>query len=163
MIEKLSLKRNNKINDYLHKTSRFIVNYCVKHNIGNIVNGYNKGWKEKVKIGSNNNQKFVSIPFFKLINQIKYKSELAGITVETVKENHTSKCDSLILEEINHHNKNLGKRKKRGLFQSSLKTVINADVNGALNILRNVIGDSFIRKIVDRGKATLPLSVIPYK
>lgn len=159
-LENLTFKRNNKINDYLHKTSKFIVNYCLEKNIGNIVIGYNEGWKQNVKIGKSNNQKFVSIPFLKLIQQLKYKSELVGITVETVKENHTSKCDSFALESIKHHEQYKGKRKKRGLFQSSIKTLVNADVNGAINILRKVIGNSFIDNRY-RLSAAQPVTVNP--
>ncbi|MFW5799527.1 MAG: zinc ribbon domain-containing protein, partial [Spirochaetota bacterium] len=112
------------------------------------------------KIGKSNNQKFVSIPFLKLINQIKYKAELVGINVQTVKENHTSKCDSFALEEIKHQNKYLGKRKKRGLFQSSLNKLVNADVNGAINILRKVIDNSFMDNRY-RLSATQPVTVNP--
>ena len=157
-LEKLTFKRNNKITDYIHKTSRFVIDYCLEKNIGNIVIGYNEGWKQNVKISRSNNQNFVSIPFLKLIQQIKYKAELVGIVVQTVEENHTSKCDSFSLESIKHHDKYLGKRKKRGFFQSSINNLVNAVVNGAINILRKVIGNSSIDSRY-RLLATQPVTV----
>ena len=159
-LEKLTFKRNNKVTDYIHKTSRFIIDYCIENRIKNIVIGYNDGWKQDVNIGKVNNQKFVSIPFLKLIQQVKYKAELVGVNIQTVEESHTSKCDSFALEEVKHHNKYLGRRKKRGLFQSSIKNLVNADVNGAINILRKVIGNSFIDNRY-RLSAAQPLTVNP--
>ena len=142
-LNKLQLKRNNKINYYLHHVSKFIVEYCMTNNIGNIVIGKNNGWKQNINIGKVNNQKFVSIPYEKLIQQIQYKSELVGINVILHEESYTSKCSSLDLEPVQKHEKYVGKRVQRGLFKS-LNNLINADINGALNILRKVIGDVFI-------------------
>ena len=143
-IRKLTQKRTNKIDYLIHNATTRLINYCIANKIGNVVIGYNAGWKQNVKIGKVNNQKFVGIPFLKIIRQLEYKCELAGITVKTVEENHTSKCDSLSLESIQHHDQYKGKRKKRGLFQSSTMTLLNADVNGAINILRKEIGDTFL-------------------
>ena len=155
-LNKLELKRNNKITDYLHKSSRFIVNYCIQNNIKNIVIGYNEGWKQEVNIGKKNNQKFVSIPYLKLIRQIQYKSEEVGINVILHEESYTSKCDALECEKIKYHKNYKGKRIKRGLFQGT-KSLINADVNGSLNILRKVIGNSFIKKITNIGLVCNPI------
>ena len=58
----ITRKRNNRINDYLNKTVRIIVNYCLEHDIGNIVVGYNLDWKRNINIGNQNNQNFVNIP-----------------------------------------------------------------------------------------------------
>jgi putative transposase len=135
-IKRITHKRNMKVQDYLHKTSRYIVNCALKNKISTIVIGLNKGWKQNIGIGKRNNQNFVSIPYDTLINQIKYKSQLEGIEVFIVNESHTSKCDFLAGEEVKHHEKYLGSRVKRGLFKSSTGKVINADLNGALNILK---------------------------
>lgn len=132
-------KRNNRIKNFFHKTSRKLIDYCITNNIGTIIIGYNKGWKQKINIGKKNNQNFVNIPFIKLIQQIQYKSKLIGIKVILTEESYTSKCSALDNEEIKKCNKYLGKRVKRGLFQSYDGIRINADVNGAINIMRKVI------------------------
>ncbi len=159
-IEKLTLKRDNKINDYFHKTTKYIINYCIDNEVKNIVVGYNKGWKQKVNIGKKNNQKFVSIPYLKLINQLKYKAEENNILVILNEESYTSKCSALDLEPIKKHENYVGKRVKRGLFKG--KELINSDINGSLNILRKVIGDGFIN-LLDRGQVLCPTKInIPY-
>lgn len=156
-ISKLTHKRNCKINDFIHKSSRFIVNYCIENKIKTIVIGLNKNWKQGINIGKRNNQKFVQIPHSKFINKIRYKAEEVGIIVIIHEESYTSKCDSLALEPIKKHETYLGKRKKRGLFQSSRNKLINADINGALNILRKVIGDSVVKQIINRGLVFSPI------
>lgn len=138
-INHLTHRRNNKVGDYLHKTSRIIIDYCVQHGIKTIVVGKSENWKQEINIGKKNNQNFVSIPFATLINQLKYKGEEVGIIVEETEESYTSKCSFLDSEPIRKSEKYLGRRIKRGLFRSSLGKLINADVNGAYNILRKVI------------------------
>ncbi len=138
-LQRITRKRNNKINDIFHKTSRRIVNYCIENNFGTIIFGYNKAWKQKVNIGKINNQKFVQIPFFKLINQIKYKSELFGIDIIIDRESFTSKCSFLDKEPIKRHKKYAGNRLKRGLFKSKKGILINADVNAGYNIIKKVV------------------------
>ena len=101
-----------------------------------IVIGYNHGWKQKINIGKRNNQKFVQIPFLKLVKQIEYKAQLIGINVLTVNEHHTSKCSFLDNEPIRRHEIYVGKRISRGLFKSAKGFLLNADVNGAYNIMR---------------------------
>ncbi|TFG22308.1 MAG: transposase [Promethearchaeota archaeon] len=135
-IKRLHLKRTNKITTLFHRTSRYIVEYCIQHNIGSIVIGYNKEWKQDINIGKRNNQNFVQIPFSKLLLQIKYKAELVGIHYITDDEAYTSKCSFLDKEKIKKHNIYLGKRIRRGLFRASDGTIINADVNGAYNIMK---------------------------
>lgn len=122
---------------------------------------YNKGWKQNVNIGKKNNQKFTQIPFARLVSYLEYKCELAGIEIVIHEESYTSKCDFLAFEKIGKHENYLGKRKKRGLFQSSVGKLINADVNGALNIMRKVVGDSCesIRGIIDRGLLFNPVRI----
>lgn len=161
-IEKLTFKRNNKIHDYMHKTSRFVVDYCVNHKIKNIVIGYNKEWKQEVNIGRRNNQNFVTIPYLKLVRQLQYKAEEVGINVILNEESYTSKCDALALEPLEKQALYLGTRIKRGLFKSSVGKVVNSDVNGALNILRKVISESFIKKIIDRGCVFQPNRFLIY-
>ncbi len=141
-IQKLHLKRNNKINAIFHRISRLLIDYCIKNNFGTIIIGYNEGWKQNINIGKKNNQKFVQIPFLRLINQVKYKSELIGITVMAINENHTSICSFLDNEEIRHHKRYIGKRISRGLFRTSNGTLINADVNAGYNIMKKAFPNS---------------------
>lgn len=150
-INHFTFRRNNKISDYFHKTSRFIVDFCKNQEIGTMVIGKNKNWKQEVNLGPITNQKFVQIPFEMLVHQLKYKAEEVGIAVITSEESYTSKCSFLDLEEIKKHEQYSGKRVTRGLFRSSDKTLINADVNGSYNILRKVFPDAFAEGIVRCG------------
>ncbi len=138
-LKRITAKRNNKINDIFHKISRKVINYCIENNFGTMIIGYNRAWKQKVNIGKVNNQKFVQIPFFKLINQIKYKSELFGIDIIIDRESFTSKCSFLDKEPIKRHKKYAGNRLKRGLFKSKKGILINADVNAGYNIIKKVV------------------------
>lgn len=138
-IQKLNFKRNNKINDYLHKSSHYIVNHLVSNNITNLVIGLNKEWKQETNIGKVNNQNFVQIPHSKLIKMLQYKCQLEGIKVIIREESYTSKCSFIDNEEICKHKNYLGKRIYRGLFISKEKRIINADLNGALNILKKEV------------------------
>ena len=138
-LQKITAKRNNKINDIFHKISREVINYCIENNFGTIIIGYNRAWKQKVNMGKINNQKFVQIPFFKLINQIKYKSELFGIDIIIDGESFTSKCSFLDKEPIKRHKKYMGRRVNRGLFKSKKGILINADVNAGYNIIKKVV------------------------
>lgn len=156
-IKRITLLRNCWVEDKLHKISRYIVNFCRSNNIGTIIIGLNKGWKNKINIGKRNNQHFVSIPHSKLINKIVYKAKLLGINVIIHEESYTSKIDHLAFEPLKKQESYLGKRKKRGLFQSSIGKLINSDINGAIGIARKVIGDSFIGKIIDSGFVFNPI------
>lgn len=158
-IGKLTLKRNCKVNDYMHKTSRFIVNYCIDNHIDTIVIGNNKDWKQQINMGKRNNQNFVSIPFEKLISQIQYKSEEVGIKVVITEESYTSKIDHYAGEEMCQHETYLGKRIQRGLFRSSTGKILNADLNGAIGILRKVVGES-ISQVVNRGGVETPTRLL---
>jgi len=161
-LERITFRRTNKISDYMHKTSKYIVDYCVENKVGNLVIGYNKGWKQNVQIGKKNNQNFVSIPYLKLVQMIQYKSEEVGLYVTLNEESYTSKVDALAKEPLKFSENYLGKRVKRGLFQSSTGRLLNADLNGALNgalnILRKVIGDGFI-DLVDKSCVGQPRKV----
>ena len=164
-IKAITHYRNCYMEDYLHKTSRYIVNYCIKNNIGTIVVGKNNQWKCEINLGSKTNQKFVEIPHAKLIDKIMYKAALVGIEVKVNEESYTSKCDALGLESIQKHETYMGKRKKRGLFQSSVCKLINADVNGAINIARKakVFSDDFVRSLGNSGCAFQPIRIYPNK
>ena len=151
-------KRDRYFEDAFHKYSRMIVNHLMENRIGNLVVGYNTGWKQSVNIGKRNNQKFVQIPFARLASYLKYKCEMAGIRFIENEESYTSKCDALAKEAIGKHDIYLGKRVKRGLFRSSTGKYINADVNGAVNILRKVVGDSdCINQIIGSGRLLRPI------
>lgn len=151
-------KRDRYFEDAFHKYSRMIVNHLIENRIGNLVVGYNTGWKQSVNIGKCNNQKFVQIPFARLASYLKYKCGMAGIRFVENEESYTSKCDALAKEEIGKHESYLGKRVKRGLFRSSTGRYINADVNGAVNILRKVVGESdCISQITGSGRLLRPI------
>ena len=128
-----------------------------------LVIGNNKNWKQNINIGKRNNQNFVSVPHSKLTTQLTYKAQLAGIKVVITEESYTSKCSFLDLEPIKKHTSYLGKRIKRGLFQSNKGYLYSADVNGSLNIGRKVVGesgfnrDSIVRFVVN------PIRFKPYK
>jgi putative transposase len=158
-IKKFTHYRNNFIEDKLHKISRFIVDYCVENDIGTIIIGHNKGWKDSINIGKKNNQKFVCLPHSKLIDKITYKAMLDGIKVVENEESYTSKIDHLAYEPLKKQENYLGKRVKRGLFQSSTGKLLNADVNGSAGIARKVFGDSVITQIIGSGLAFNPIKL----
>ena len=132
----LTYKRNNKVNDYLHKASRYIVNQLVDNDICLLIVGKNKGWKQDTNIGTVNNQNFVQIPHSRFIEMLRYKCRLVGIDLVEQEESYTSKCSFLDNEKICKHDTYKGKRVKRGLFKTYNGTLINADVNGSYNILK---------------------------
>ena len=135
-LKKLNMKRTMKINDYLHKASRRIVDYCILNNVKSVYIGHNKSWKQNANMNKQNNQNFVQIPFNSFIQKLKYKLEEVGIEIKQINEAYSSRCSSLDNEIIEKHNKYAGSRIKRGLFKSNIGKLINADVNGSLNILR---------------------------
>jgi len=148
-ILRLHRKRNNKIKDFFHKTSRMAITHCVQNDIGTIVIGYNEGWKQKVNLGRRTNQNFVSVPFLKLIQQIEYKAELVGITVIRTSEEYTSQTCSHcgVIDKTN--------RKHRGLYVcKACGMVLNADVNASINIIQKGIPKSF--GIGNRGQLDCP-------
>ena len=134
-LETLTNKRYNKIKTYFHQLTSKIVNYLVSQDISVLVIGYNKCWKQNINLGKKTNQKFVNIPFNMLIDMFKYKCQKIGIKVVLQQESYTSKCSFLDGEKVCKHKNYKGKRIQRGLFKTSKGILINADVNGALNIL----------------------------
>lgn len=156
MINSLRTYRNNYINDYLHKTSKNIIDKALEHNVKKIVIGEIKGIKQNM----NYNKSFVQIPIQRLADQIKYKAELKGIEVKFKEESYTSGCSAFDLEPINKKYYDKTRRVVRGLFKSSFG-LVNADVNGSLNILRKE--EQCIPEIVktmrDKGSVSSPLRV----
>lgn len=142
---KLTLKRNNKIKDYFHKASKYIVNQLVEQSINTLIIGKNNGWKQETKLGKKNNQNFVQIPFNMLINMLQYKCKLQGINVIIQEESYTSKASFFDNDYIPIYKKSnnmiytfSGKRIRRGLYSTN-NILINADINGSLNILRKYL------------------------
>ena len=145
-IRQLGYKREMKLNDYLHKSAKFLVNHLVSHTIDVLVIGTNKGWKQNINIGKRNNQNFVGIPFYKFKQILTYLCEEKGIEVHEQEESYTSKASFLDKDFIPTFNENeenekhtfSGRRRER-LYWTKDKKVINADVNGSLNILKKFI------------------------
>ena len=146
------------MSDLMHKVSKHIIRYMLSKKIGTIVVGYNRGWKDSIRIWKRNNQTFVQIPYKTLISYLKYKCEMNGIKLIETEESYTSKCDALAMEMIEKHEVYQGKRIKRGLYQSSVNKLINADVNDALNIMRKVFNDS-AERIIGRGLLFNPMKL----
>lgn len=158
-IYKLTDKRNNKVTDYLHKASRLLVNQLVSQSITTLVIGKNKNMKQDINIGKVNNQNFVQLPIMRFAVLMKYKCELEGIKVLFNEESYTSKCSFLDGEDICKHDKYMGRRLKRGLFISSNGIKINADVNGAYNIMIKAIPNAFSDGIEGVGVHPMVLTI----
>ena len=153
-MEHLTIKRTRRIDHYLHATSRQIINLLVREGIGTLVIGKNDGWKQGVEMGKRNNQNFVDIPHARFIHMLSYKAELVGIQVILTEESYTSKASFLDLDELptydsqeTEKHKFSGKRIERGLYRAKNKRYINADINGAYNMIRKVIPDAFAKGI----------------
>lgn len=147
-LDVLTLKRENKMNNFMHHASKFIVNYCKSSNIDTIIIGKNDKWKQKSKMNNKSNQQFIYIPYEKLIHMIKYKAEENQIQVIETEENYTSGTSFLDNEEPIKENYNKSRRIKRGLFKSNNGTLINSDVNGACQIMKKVFPNAFANGIV---------------
>jgi len=143
-MERLTTRRTRQITHYLHTHSRRIIDLLVQEGIGTLIVGRNAGWKQEISIGKRNNQNFVQVPHARFIEMLIYKAELVGIQMVLQEESHTSKCSFLDDEPICHHERYAGKRIKRGLFRAADgRQIINADVNGAYNIIRKAIPGAF--------------------
>jgi len=150
----LTEKRRVRIEDYLHKASRKIVDYCIQNRVNTIVIGKNKEWKQESRLSKQENQHFVQIPFARFIEMIEYKAEEYGIAVILTEESYTSGTSFIDGEEPVKENYNKSRRVKRGLFVSNEGWKINADLNGAYQILRKVFPVQW-----DRGWAFHPAVV----
>ena len=135
--------RNNKVNDYMNKTARRIINYCIANDIGTLVAGYNETFQRSSRIGRQNNQNFVNIPYGQLRGKLEYLCELNGIVFVKQEESYTSKASFWDKDDIPVYNADnpkeypfSGRRVHRGLYKTASGKTLNADVNGALNIMR---------------------------
>ena len=142
-LQNITMKRNKRVNDYLKKTARYIVNYCILHNIGTIICGYNPDFKREINLGKKTNQNFVQISFGDLRQALAGLCERYGMQYMEQEESYTSKASFLDLDEIPIYKPEQpyqgafsGKRIKRGLYRFANGRTVNADINGASNILR---------------------------
>ena len=139
----LTNKRNRCVSDYLSKASRLIINYCLNNDIGNIVVGYNETFQKDVTLGKLTNQSFVQIPYGRLRDKLEYLCTLYGINYIKQEESYTSKASFFDRDDIPVYNADnpkdysfSGTRVKRGLYKTKNNKYLNADINGALNILK---------------------------
>lgn len=139
----ITRKRNNQVQNYLYCAAKKIIQYCLDNQIGNLVVGYNDGFQENPKLGKVNNQNFVMIPLGRLKSRLEYLCKQYGVNFVLQEESYTSKASFFDNDEIPKWNPQnpkqgdfSGKRVYRGLYQTSTGYKFNADVNGALNILR---------------------------
>ena len=137
-MDSITEKRNTRIDDYLHKASRYIINFCIQHDVHTIVIGKNNEWKQSLNIGKVNNQTFVQIPFARFIEMIMYKAEEVGIAVVLTEESYTSGTSFIDNESPIKEFYNKCRRKSRGMFVSNSGIKINADLNGAYQIIKKV-------------------------
>lgn len=157
--------RNNKLNDYMNKTARYIIDYCINNDIGTLVVGYNETFQRNSDIGKRNNQNFVNIPYGKLRDKLEYLSKLYGINLIKQEESYTSKASFFDKDNIPIYcDNNLndysfsGQRIKRGLYKTGTNKLINADINGALNIMRkSSVVDMNI--LYSRGEVDTPIRI----
>ena len=154
----LTYKRNNRINDYLHKASKKIIEMALSNGIDCLIIGKNDGWKQNINLSKKTNQSFTNIPHARFIELIKYKAEEVGMRVEIVEESYTSKIDHLSNENLCKQKIYSGKRIKRGLFKSASGRLINADIYGSIGILRKkkVISDIQLLNLGYRGDVVSP-------
>ncbi|MBR4151611.1 MAG: transposase [Selenomonadaceae bacterium] len=165
LIRRLTLKRNNRVNDCIKKTARYIVNHCIEHNIGTIVCGYNLDFERGINLGKKTNQNFTQISFGNLREQIKNLCIRYGMQYLEQEESYTSKASFLDLDFLPVYNADnpqkyefSGKRIKRGLYQVSDGRKVNADLNGAANILRKS-SQNFDFEELSRGLLASPLRI----
>ena len=160
-ITRLIRKHNNRVDDYLHRASRWIINHLLNNGIGKLIIGHNQGWKQSVNLGTKNNQSFTAIPHSRLIEMLSYKANLLGIEVIVREESYTSVASFLSLDLIPNYGdrdakqvKFSGYRESRGMYkQKGSKTRINADVQASYNLLRKeipgIFGTNYGRVIFD--------------
>lgn len=157
--------RNNKVNDYMNKAARKLINYCINNDIGTLVVGYNETFQRNSHIGKQNNQNFVNIPYGKLRDKLQYLCELNGITFVKQEESYTSKASFWDKDDIPVYNADnpqeyefSGNRIHRGMYKTKDGITFNADVNGALNILRKSSVVS-LETLYGRGDVDTPIRI----
>ena len=143
LINQLMYKREEQLRNYIGYYTNQLIEILKEEKISKLVVGYNKGWKQEINIGSKNNQNFVNIPFRKILDILRYKLEENGIECKEQEESYTSQSSYLDNDNIPTYHKGnsqaytfSGKRITRNLYQSKQGKIINADLNGALNILK---------------------------
>jgi len=157
---RLLCRRNNQINEAMNRFVAYIVKYAHKHDIGTVVLPTWDGIKQEISHGRKNNQNFVQIPYAKFRRKLKAKCECAGIIYDdSHDEAYTSQVDALSGDPIKKPAYGRTRRVKRGLYQSSTGTQLNADVNGAINHMRKVAGDSVLEQIISRGRVNRPVRI----
>ncbi|MCL2399742.1 MAG: transposase [Defluviitaleaceae bacterium] len=157
--------RNNAANDYINKTCRYIINYCLEHKIGNLVIGYNETLQKDINLGKRNNQNFVNIPIANIKEKLEYLCKLYGIKFTKQEESYTSQASFWDNDDIPKYNDDnpqtyvfSGKRIKRGMYRSFCGKLVNADVNGALNILKkSSVVD--LNVLYSRGEVDTPVRI----
>ena len=157
--------RNNKVNDYMNKTARIIIDYCINNDIGTLIAGYNVTFQRNSCIGKQNNQNFVNIPYGHLRDKLSYLCELNGIVYIEQEESYTSKASFWDNDNIPVYNNDnpkeyvfSGSRVHRGLYKTANGKVLNADINGALNIMRkSSVVDMNI--LYGRGEVDTPIRI----
>ncbi len=172
-LARITENRNRQMRDAVNKAARFVINHCLGNGIGRIIFGWNQGQKDGIDIGAKNNQKFVQIPTAKLKERIKQLCEMYGIEFVETEESYTSQASFLDDDFLPTFGakpvcvafrrkswKTSGKRIKRGLYRSRDGNLINADCNGAANILRKVAATlRFCLEGVSSGALTTPVRV----
>lgn len=159
-LDRVQRKRNNQMRDAVNKAARFIINRCLNDRIGNLVIGWNEGQKNSSDMGKRNNQNFVTIPTKRLIERLKQLCPEYGIQLTITEEAYTSKASYLDGDFLPKHGekpvswKASGNRVKRGMYKSYNGCVINADCNGAANIMRKVATQLGLN-LVEVGRASL--------
>ena len=124
-------KRNNQIEDQMHKISKSIIDQLLENNISMLIIGHNVNQKQKSKL-----KNFVTLPIFKLIQLLKYKCEINGIKLIEINEAYTSGTSFIDNEKPIKNNYNKNRRVKRGLFKTNNGKLMNSDVNAAYQIIR---------------------------
>ena len=163
--KRIARERNNKVNDYMNKAARKVINYCIFNDIGTLVVGYNETFQRNSHMGKQNNQNFVMIPYGQLRNKLEYLCELNGIKFVKQEESYTSKSSFWDKDEIPVYNADnpkeyqfSGSRIHRGMYKTARGNCLNADVNGALNIMRksSVVDMSIL---YSRGEVDTPVRI----
>ena len=146
-LDTITRKRNHQMRDMVNKAARVAVKHCLTHGIGTIVVGWNQGIKDRADMGKQNNQQFVQMPLARLKERIKQLCFLYGIRYVETEEANTSAASYLDGDSLPEHGKKpigwkaSGRRTKRGLYRTKNKSLVNADLNGAANILSKVAGN----------------------
>ena len=150
-MQRFTIKRNNKVDDYIQKATKMVIDFCKENNIDTLVCGYNSGWKQESDMSKKVNQKFISIPHSSIVWRLSYKCEAEGILFKTPEESFTSGTSFLDGEEPIKDNYDKSRRIYRGLFVTKEGEEINADVNGSYQIMKKAFPNAFANGIVGVG------------